>query len=438
MTGLPIEGLMPTLRELGKRYLEVPIPQVALRRQRLDAPRVDDVEAAARAAAEQVAAVAGRSPGPIAVGVGSRGIANLEEIVRGVIGGLRKAGWQPFIVPAMGSHGAGTAEGQAEVLATMGVTEERVGAPVRATMETWVVGEIDGLPYHVDRYAVEAGAVLVVSRVKPHTSFRAPVESGPSKMCAIGLGKQPGAQLIHNEGSEGLARRVPLAPRLLERAGLLVGSVAVVENQRDETASVQGLTASEVGAGAEAALLEEAWRLMPRLPFKEIDVLVVDRMGKDISGSGMDTNVINRYRIVGWEETGSPFIRTIAVMDLTDASHGNAAGIGLADFIPARLLAKVDLAALYTNSITAGLFGVERSKVPMVLADDRDAVRAAIAMCGVPVGNVRLAWIHDTLHTEVMALSPALLAEAEGLEHTGELVNMPFGLDGRLEPLVKD
>ena len=192
------------------------------------------------------------------MGVGSRGIANLEAIVRGTIVGLRSAGWQPFIVPAMGSHGAATAEGQADVLASMGVTEERVRAPIRATMQTRIAGEIDGLPYHVDRYAVDAGAVLVVSRVKPHTSFRAPVESGPSKMCAIGLGKQPGAQLIHNEGSEGLARRVPLAPRLLQAAGLLVGSVAVVENQRDETASVQGLAAGEVGARAEEALLELA------------------------------------------------------------------------------------------------------------------------------------------------------------------------------------
>ena len=438
MTSLPVDRLLPTLRDLGKRYLDVPIPHVALRRQRLDAPRVIDVEGAARAAAERVAAAAERRPGPIAVGVGSRGIANLEAIVRGTIDGLRSAGWQPFIVPAMGSHGAATAEGQADVLASMGVTEERVRAPIRATMQTRIVGEIDGLPYHVDRYAVDAGAVLVVSRVKPHTSFRAPVESGPSKMCAIGLGKQPGAQLIHNEGSEGLARRVPLAPRLLQAAGLLVGSVAVVENQRDETASVQGLAAGEVGARAEEALLELAWRLMPRLPFEKIDVLVVDRMGKDISGAGMDTNVINRFRIVGWEEKGAPFIRTIAVMDLTDASHGNAAGIGLADFIPARLLAKVDLAALYTNSITAGLFGVERCKVPMVLADDRDAVRAAIAMCGVPAGNIRLAWIHDTLHTELMALTPALLADAEGLEPAGELAAMPFGPDGRLEPLLKD
>jgi hypothetical protein len=177
---------------------------------------------------------------------------------------------------------------------------------------------------------------------------------------------------------------------------------------------------------------------MPRLPFERIDVLVVDRMGKDISGSGMDSNVINRFRIVGWEEKGAPFVRTIAVLDLTEASHGNSAGIGLADFIPARLLAKVDLAALYTNSITAGLFGVERSKLPMVLADDRAAIRAAIAMCGVPAERVRLAWIHDTLHTEVLAVSPALFEEAAGLEALGEPAPMPFLPDGRLEPLLKD
>jgi hypothetical protein len=336
----------------------------------------------------------------------------------------------------MGSHGAATAEGQAEVLAGMGVTEERVGAPVQATMETRVVAELDGLPYHVDRYAVEAGAIVVVSRVKPHTSFRGSVESGPSKMCAIGLGKQPGAQLLHNEGSEGLARRVPIAPRLLERAGLLLGAVAVVENQRDETALVEGLSAGEVGTQPEADLLQEAWRLMPRLPFEEVDVLVVDRMGKDVSGSGMDTNVINRYRMVGWEEKGSPFVRTIVVMDLSDGAHGNAAGIGLADFVPARLLRKVDVGALYTNSITAGVFGIERCQIPMVLANGLDAVRAAISMCGVAPERVRLAWIHDTLHTELLALSPALLSEARDLEEVGPLEPMPFDAAGELTPLL--
>jgi len=437
MTHLPLDGLLPTLRSLAGSYLSVPIPKVALCRQRLTAPRIDDVEGTAQAAAGAVVTRASRPPGPIAVGVGSRGIANLEAIVRGTVAGLRSAGWRPFIVPAMGSHGASTAEGQTAVLASMGITEPRVGAQIRSTMETRVIGDLDGQPYHVDRFVVEAGALLLISRIKPHTSFRAPVESGPSKMCAVGIGKQPGAQLIHNEGSEGLARRVPLAPRVLERAGLLVGSVAIVENQRDETAMIRGLSAGEVGAASEEALLKEAWQLLPRLPFATIDVLVVDRMGKDISGSGMDTNVINRFRIVGWEEKGVPFIRTIAVMDLTEASHGNAAGVGLADFIPIRLLDKVDLGALYTNSITAGLFGVERSKLPMVLATDRDAIRAAIAMCGVPADNVRLAWIHDTLHTELMAVSSALLPECDDLDLIGDLAEMPFSADGRLEPIVK-
>ena len=436
-----LDPLLPVLRDLASKYLDVRVPEVANWRQPIDAPRVDDVEAAAEAAAGRVLRGSGRSPGSIAVGVGSRGIRGLEAIVRGTIRGIRAAGWEPFIVPAMGSHGAATAEGQADVLASMGVTEARVGAPVRATMETVVVGELErGVPFHVDRHAVEAGALLVVARVKPHTSFRAPVESGPSKMCAVGVGKQPGAQLIHNDGSPGLARRVPLAPRVLESLGLLVGAVAVVENQRDETALVEGLTASEVGAEAEERLLERAWQLLPRLPFDTIDVLVVDRIGKDVSGAGMDTNVINRFRIVGWEERGTPFVRTIAALDLSDASHGNAAGIGLADFVPARMLAKVDLGALYTNAITAGLFGVERGKLPIVLADDRDAVRAAIAMCGAPAERVRLAWIHDTLHTEVIAISPALFDEARrlGLEEAGAARPLPFDTDGRLSPLLED
>ena len=436
MATLSVDGLLPMLRELAGHYLTEALPDVALRRQRLDTTAIADVEGAAREAAERVAAGSGRAPQRIAVGVGSRGVANLQLLVRGTVAGLRGAGWDPFIVPAMGSHGAATAAGQAEVLAGLGVSQATVGAPVLATMDTRVVGEIDGLPYHLDRHAVEAGAVLVVSRIKPHTSFRAPVESGPSKMCAIGLGKQPGAQLIHNEGGQGLARRVPAAPRLLERAGLLVGSVSVVENARDETAIVAGLGAAEVGAATEEALLDQARRLMPRLPFAEIDVLVVDRMGKDISGSGMDSNVINRFRIVGWNETGAPFIRTIAVLELTEASHGNSAGIGLADFIPARLLRQIDLNALYTNAITAGAFGVERAKLPMVLATDRDAIRAAVTMCGVPAERLRLVWIRDTLHTEVLGLSRALLEEARDMEDLGGLRPLPFDAGGRLQGLA--
>jgi len=441
MNGLDPGPLLPMLRGLAERLLVKELPPVVMVRQQIEAPRLDDVEAAASDAVARVLAAAERRPGPLAVGVGSRGIANLEPIVRAAIAALKAAGWQPFVVPAMGSHGAATAEGQVAVLAGYGITEERVGAPVRATMDTVVLGEaIPGVPWHVDRFAAEAGACLLVARVKPHTSFRGPVESGPAKMCAIGLGNAPGAQVMHTAGAAGLAARVPAAARLAERSGLLLGAVAIVENQRDETALVRGLTAAEVGAEAESELLTRARELMPRIPFAEIDVLVVDRMGKDVSGTGMDTNVINRFRIVGQEESGSPLIQAIAVMDLTERTHGNAMGIGNADYVPARLLAKVDLEALYTNSITAGQIAIERPHLPMVLADGRDAVRAAVSACGRAPADTRLAWIHDTLHTELMAVSPALLGEARALslEVLGPPSRLPFDAEGELEPLLQD
>lgn len=439
MPSLDPAPLLPTLRRLAAELTVSELPPVALVRQRVDAPRVDDVEATARVEVETSLARIDRQPGRIAVGVGSRGIANLEAIVRATVAALRAGGWDPFIVPAMGSHGAATADGQAEVLAGYGITEERVGAPVRATMETRVVGELeDGTPYHVDRLAVEAGACFLVARVKPHTSFRGPVESGPAKMAAIGLGKQPGAALMHNAGSAGLTRRVPQGPRVLERAGILVGALAVVENQRDETALLRGLAAAEVGAEAESELLERARRLMPRLPFGRVDVLVVDRMGKDISGTGMDTNVINRFRIVGQAESGEPLITAIAVMDLTEATHGNGMGIGNADYVPARLLAKLDLAAVYTNALTAGPIAIQRPNLPMVMADGRDTIRAALTATGVPPGEARLAWIHDTLHTEVLGVSAALLAAHAGeLEVLREPRPLPFDAAGELEPLLQ-
>lgn len=431
------DPIVPELRALAGRLLSTELPPVAIVRQRVDAPLVADVEGAARDEIARVLASTDREPGPIAVGVGSRGIANLEAIVRATVSALRAAGWRPFIVPAMGSHGAATAEGQAEVLAGYGVTEARTGAPVRATMETAVVGTLpDGTPLHCDRLAVEAGAVLLVARVKPHTSFRGPVESGPAKMAAIGLGKQPGAALMHSAGGPGLARRVPAAARVLEGAGILLGALAIVENQRDETARLRGLKASEVGSAGEAELLDAARSLLPRLPFERIDVLVVDQMGKDVSGTGMDTNVINRFRIVGRPESGEPRITAIAVMNLTPGTHGNAMGIGNADYMPARLLRQVDFGATYTNALTAGPIAIQRPNLPMVLADCRDAIRAAVNACGVPPGELRLAWIRDTLHTEVLGVSGALLeAHAGDLEMLKEPAPLPFDEAGELVPL---
>lgn len=439
--GLSLNQALPDLQRMAAELFRGrSVPEVGLVRQRLDAPRLERIEAAVEAEVGRVVRASGRAPQRIAVGVGSRGIANLLEMVRATIQALRAAGFDPFIVPAMGSHGAATAEGQLEVLASYGIVEENVGVAIRATMDTVVIGEVDGLPVHFDRIAHEAGAVFLISRVKCHTDFRGSIESGPSKMSAIGLGKQAGARTIHSAGIPGLRDLMPAAARLAAAKGLLVGALAVVENQRDETARVQGLLGAEVGGPAEEKLLEEAKRLMPRIPFDKVDVLVIDRMGKDISGTGMDSNVLNRMRIVGQPEPSGLEITNVVVLSLTEASHGNAVGIGLADVIPARLALQLDLRHLYTNGLTAGIVGVQRAKLPVVLPTDWDAVVAAIATRGRPDSEpVRLAWIADTLHTETLAVSPALYEEAQrrdDLVVEGPLEPMPFNPDGSLSQLA--
>lgn len=424
--------LLPNLERLAGRLLEgVEPPPVALVRQRLDPPVLADVEAAARDEVRQ--ALAGVAPRAVAVGVGSRGIAGIGRIVQAVVAALGELGFDPFVVPAMGSHGAATAEGQAELLAGYGVDRSLI----RATMETAVVGEVDGVPVNVDANVVEAGAVFVVNRVKPHTSFRGPVESGLAKMCAIGLGKQAGAQHMHSRGPSGLRELIPAAAKLLAAQGLVIGGLAIVENQRDQTALVRGLHASEIGGAEEAALLEEARRLMPRIPFDDLDVLVIERIGKDVSGAGIDTNVVGRMRVIGQPEPQPNRVTAIVALDLTEGSHGNAMGIGSADFTTARLLAKIDFEALYTNALTAGVIGIQRMTIPCVMPSDMAAICAAIASRGRET-PLRLAWIMDTLHTELLGVSPALLEEArmrDELEVVRDLAPMPFDAAGRLLPL---
>src|SRR5256885_557979 len=250
--------LLPGLQRLAGRLLEgVRPPEVGLVRQRIQPPALDDLDASVRGEVRR--ALEGVAPGGIAVGVGSRGIASLGAVVAAVLDELRALGFDPLVVPAMGSHGAATAEGQADLLAGYGIDRSLI----RATMETEVVGQVDDLPVHVDRNVVEAGAVFLVNRVKPHTSFRGPVESGLAKMCAVGLGKQAGAAVMHSRGPAGLRDLIPAAARLVAARGLLVGGLAVIENQHDETTEVHGLPAGQVGGEAEAALLERARELMP-------------------------------------------------------------------------------------------------------------------------------------------------------------------------------
>jgi hypothetical protein len=413
------------------------LPQVGLLRQRGEPKRLYDVTAATRAALAAIVADDPEPPGPIAVAVGSRGIAHIADIVGEVVSGLRAAGYLPFVVPAMGSHGGGNARGQTQVLADYGISEAALGVEVRATMDTEVIGTVDGLPVHSDRHVVAAGRCVLVCRIKPHTDFRGAIESGAAKMAAIGLGKRAGAQAVHARGPDGLRDTMPTVGRFVA-ARLVVGAVAIVENEFDETASISALGRFDIGAAGEAELLEQARALLPRIPVSDLDVLVVERFGKDISGTGLDPNVIGRWMVSGLTEPRPALARTIVALGLTPASHGNAIGIGLADFTTARVIEDIDELALYTNTLTVGWSGLQRARLPIVLPTDRDTVRCAAATCGRTPGEpVRLAWIEDTLHTRYVAVSEVLFDEAAGRADV-ELVTAPrdivFDSAGRIAP----
>lgn len=374
----------------------------------------------------------------ICVCVGSRGIADLLTIVRAAVSELRELGYRPVIVPAMGSHGGATAKGQASILASYGITEEALGAEVRASMQTVVIDHLDGqIPVHVARAVLEVGRAVLVARVKPHTDFTAPIESGLAKMAAIGLGKQAGAQVIHQHGMAGLTELMPRIGRRVA-AACVVGGLAVVENADGGVHAVQGVPTSAIGGPEESALLALARSLMPRLPSREIDVLVIDRIGKQISGTGMDPNVIGRSGIADAPPFADVGIGAIVALSLTPESFGNAAGIGMADIVTARLAGAVDPTDLYCNALTAGRNGLGRAKMPIVLPTDRLAISAAIATCGRAVdGDLRLVWIEDTLAPHRCLVTDALrreLAAAPGGSDNRAIGEMPFDEEGRLPP----
>ncbi|GAA0578598.1 DUF2088 domain-containing protein [Kribbella sandramycini] len=412
------------------------IPQVTpIRRLLSDLPTVDPV-AATRTALEplrgQIAAGA-----RIAVTAGSRGIHDLVPVVRAAVEWLASVGADPFVVPAMGSHGGATADGQREMLAGLGITPESVGCRVEATMKTVVVGHLDdGTPVHHDAIAAAADGVLLVNRIKPHTDFRGPIESGLAKILAIGLGNHSGAAALHAGGIPALGGNIEASARMVVAGGKILGGLAILENAIDQTAAVELVDAAGIAGAAEHALLQRANSLLGRLPFESLDVLVVDELGKDKSGAGMDTNVIGRCWVHGIPEFESPSIAAITVHSLSPASHGNASGLGLADVMPARILSQIDLQASYVNALTSGAGGARRSRLPMVMADDETAVLAAITMCGRrDWSELRLARIRDTLTPHELLVTPALLAEAGDrfdLEITGAARDLT--IDGELGP----
>jgi hypothetical protein len=386
---------------------EVEFPSFSLVEQRVETPPpLPDIERAVREALKEVEV----PTGSVAVGVGSRGVAGVADVVAALVAVLKENGASPFIVPAMGSHGASTAEGQAEVLRHLGVSEEKVGCRIRATMETVEIGKTEtGVPVHMDKNACsEADSVVIVNRIKPHTAFRGTVESGPTKMLAIGLGKQKGAHFIHSAGWGNIHKTIPEAARVAVGTGKIAFGLATIENADEEPCRVAAIPAEDLEK-AEAPLLEEAKRNLLRLPFDEIDVLVIDEIGKNISGDGADPNVTGRYPTP--HATGGPKVERMVFLGLTRETEGNANGVGLSDVVTERLAAEMNRPATYMNALTATV--PDTVKIPMVMPTERDAVAAALVMCaGVEPENARIVRIQNTLKLRRMLVSAPLLREA--------------------------
>ena len=394
-------------------------------RQQFDNERLTDVEAAVTQELERLRQAL-RPGARIAIAVGSRGIANLTAIVSATVAFVKAAGAEPFIVPAMGSHGGATAAGQAEMLAGLGVTAETVGAPVRSSMETVELPQGDSeMRLFMDRSAYESDGVILVNRIKPHTDYHGPYESGLAKMVVIGLGKHDQPLEIHRFGVRGMKELMPAAAKRLFATGKIIGGVAIVENACHQTMLVRALPADRIMA-EEPELLAVATARMPKLPVERIDVLIIDLIGKNISGVGIDTNIIGRMGIRGEPEPDSPNIAAIIVADVTPESHGNALGIGLADVITRKLFDAIDFQAMYENVYTATFLG--RAKVPVVAADAREAFKYALRSCGVlEPGRERIIRIRDTLTLDEMYVSNAVREELEaraGIEVLGQPVNL--------------
>ena len=397
---LPVDPRI-TIPELFEVQLDVTDPDAIV-----------DLEAATHA--EVVTALAGKIQPQmtVAVGAGSRGLTGRVELLRGTISGLRALGADPFVVPAMGSHGGATGAGQLAMLESLGMSADALGAEIRASMATVEVARTStGMPIYLDEHAAAADAIFPVNRIKPHTCFKGPIESGCTKMAVVGFGKQPGAAQIHSCGPEQMRDRLLDGIAALRATGRLLGGVASVEAAHGDVVRVQALTSNDVGGPAEEALTEYARDLIPRLPFEEIDVLIIDKGGKDISGTTMDPNVTGRFWVPGLDDLPQPQVTAIVLCSMTPISGGNVLGIGFADFIPASLAQQIDWHKTYVNCFTAGPSGLRRARMPMVLPDVDACIRAALSMCGRGIEEPkRVVRIESTLHLTRCWVSEALLS----------------------------
>ncbi|WP_226658902.1 lactate racemase domain-containing protein [Guptibacillus hwajinpoensis] len=408
-------------------------PKVAKIRQKFEVESITDVSKVIEEQFQTVEANQKIKPGmEIAITVGSRGIANIDSIVRSIAEEIKKRGATPFIIPAMGSHGGATAEGQVEVLEGLNVTEETTGCEIRSSMDVVEIGETSaGIPVYIDKHAYQADGIIVMNRVKPHTDFKKDIESGVLKMASIGMGKHKQALALHTYGIEGIRDMMPEVGKVAIANSNTLYGIAVVENALEETAIIEVMEPEEI-QDRERKLLRRAFELMPSLPIDEIDILVVDEIGKNYSGTGMDTNIIGRIRVLGVEEPEKPSIKYLIASNLSEASHGNALGIGLADLTTKRLFEKIDMKAMNENVITSTF--LDRAKIPIVLDSDKEALTAALrATWGVKDEETRFVRIPNTLHIGEMIVSEVLYHELKGqpnIDVIEEPTKMQFDEDG--------
>ncbi|WP_028391757.1 nickel pincer cofactor-dependent isomerase, group 22 [Bacillus cihuensis] len=394
---------------------DIPLPKMVKVEQKFTAPELKDVAKEVHTSIEKANVLTRINQGDrVAIAVGSRGVADIHILTREVVHAVRSVGGDPFIVPAMGSHGGATGEGQKEVLEGLGVTEDFIGAPIKSSMEVVQVGKLpNGLPIYVDKNAYEADKVIVINRIKAHTAFRGPVESGLMKMITIGLGKQKGAEAAHIYGFKHMAKHVPeMAKIVIEKVPIIFG-LGTIENAYDRPAKIVAIPTEQFET-EEPKLLLEAKNLMAKLMFEQIDVLVIDEIGKDISGDGMDPNITGRYATP--YATGGPDVNRIVVLDLTKKTHGNANGIGHADFTTKKVFDSIDWKQGFANALTSTVVSVV--KMPMFLETNELAVKAAVKTSNInDMKDIRIVRIKDTLDIKEIWVSEGMLEEVSAKEN---------------------
>ena len=368
----------------------------------------------------------------IAITAGSRGVANVALTTKCIADFVKKQGATPFIVPSMGSHGGATAEGQREILEGYGITEEYVGCPIISSMEVKNIGLTeDGREVFIDKHAAEADGIIIGCRIKPHTAFRGPYESGIMKMMAIGLGKQYGAQVCHEAGFKNMAKNVPMFGKAIIQNAPILFAVPTIENAYDETSKITAVIADEIEE-KEPGLLKEAFANMPRILVDSCDVLVVDQIGKNFSGDGMDPNITGTFCTP--YATGGIDAQRVCVLDLSPETHGNGIGLGYSSATTKRVFDKLDLAAMYPNAITCTVLGGVR--IPIVMESDREAIQVCVQTCNeIDKENPRIVRIPNSLHIDHIMLSEAYYEEIKenpDIEIESEPAYLPFDDDGNL------